>query len=441
MTGRRIGLLLAALLCLAGCGRVVDADQADICARAAPALHPDGTAIVRSAAAPARGKAIGVRLSYQAREPGRAHPFTASITCRFAAANGPERLELTGLRTADGELSPVRLMILKRWWLDTEASPLSVPSAPFFLLGPEAAYGLQQGLNALAPMALYAALATAFTLLHGLTGRIVLAIGEVAVTGGAAMLVMTGAAELFGPLALWHLVIGVLAAMATSAAWALLIGHFMLRRFRDRQNGGQGVLIASIGLALALREALTLQRSVTAGWLPPLLHASIPLAGSPAFAATITPAALVAITATGGAVGFVVMAMRASAFGRNWRAMADDPRMAALCGIAPERLISQTCLISGALAGLSGAMLVLVFGSVDAAFGLPLTLKSLAAAILGGVGSVMGAALGGLAIGLLEGLWSSAFDIAYRDVVMYALLGLALLLRPNGLTGPRRREV
>ena len=115
--------------------------------------------------------------------------------------------------------------------------------------------------------------------------------------------------------------------------------------------------------------------------------------------------------------------------------------MAALCGVSPRVMLGATCALSGALCGLAGAMLVLSYGSVSAGLGLPLTLKALAAAILGGVGSVAGAALGGIAVAALEMLWSSAFDIAYRDVVMYALLIVALAARPEGLLGAAPREV
>ncbi|WP_029006057.1 branched-chain amino acid ABC transporter permease [Azorhizobium doebereinerae] len=434
-------LAVAALGALGtGCGGVVDADQAQLCERVAPALHPDGTTVARTSVAPSGPGTVGVRLSYLARERNAA-AVPGTLTCLFAAPYGEGRLDLVGVRTVEGLMDDSQLLILKRWWLEAHAGPDSAPPVPLMALGPAPAYVLQQLLNALAPMALFAALATAFTLIHGLTGRIVLAIGEVAITGGAAMLVAAGAAQAAGPLTLVHLALAVLVAVASGALWAFAIGRFVLWRFRDRRNAGQGVLIASIGLALVLREALGLQQRGVDGWLPPLWHASLPLAGSDAFAATTTPATLAAVLATGGAVALAVAGLKFSAFGRCWRAMADDPRMAELCGVAPERLLAATCLISGGLAGLAGAMLVLVFGSVDAALGLPLTLKSLAAAILGGVGSVPGAALGGMAIGLLETLWSSAFDIAYRDVVMYALLIVALAVRPQGLFGTSPRDL
>lgn len=427
---------------LAGCGGVVDADQAELCQRVAAALHPDGTSISRAAFAPAGPGASGVRLTYVARQPDEGFSRPGALTCLFSAPSGAGRLDLASVETARGLMDDSHLFILKRWWLEPGAgADVAEAPAPWLSLPAHAAFGLQQGLNALGPAALFAALATAFTLIHGLTGRIVLAVGEIAVTGGAALLVFSTLAGRSGSLTLGHVAVGVMAAILTGALWAWAVGRYVLWPFQHRRGGGQGVLIASIGVALALSEALTLRQNGAAQWLPPLLHRSLPLAGTPAFAATTTPAHLAAVLLTGGAVAATVLLLRLTPFGRSWRAMADDPPMAALCGISPLGLLGITCALSGALCGLAGAMMVVSYGSVEAGLGLPLTLKALAAAVLGGVGSVGGAALGGLAVAALEMLWSSTFDIAYRDVVMYALLIVALVARPQGLLGAAPRDV
>lgn len=446
MSRRRPFLFALALgaICagLSGCGSVVDADQAGLCERVAAALHPDGTRLSRSAFAPAGNGASGVRLTYVAREPEEAFSRPGVVLCLFAAPAGAGRLDLTAVETADGGMDDSQLFILKRWWLDQGAGADAAQApAPWVSLPLGPAFGLQQGLNALGPAALFAALATAFTLIHGLTGRIVLAVGEIAVTGGAALLVYASLAQQSGSLTLAHVGLGILAAVLTGALWAWAMGRFVLWPFQHRRGGGQGVLIASIGLALVLREALTLRQIGAAEWLPPLLHQPVPLAGTPAFTATTTPAHLMTVVLTGGAVAAAVLLLRLTPFGRAWRAMADDPGMAALCGVSPRALLGITCAMSGALCGLAGAMMVVSFGSVDAGLGLPLTLKALAAAVLGGVGSVGGAALGGVVVAALEMLWSSAFDIAYRDVVMYALLIVALVARPQGLLGAAPRDV
>jgi branched-chain amino acid transport system permease protein len=127
--------------------------------------------------------------------------------------------------------------------------------------------------------------------------------------------------------------------------------------------------------------------------------------------------------------------MRRSRFGRAWRAYADDPKAAALFGVDGRGLLLRTLALSGAMAGLSGALVVLQYGGLGFAGGFQLGLKALVAAVLGGVGSVAGAFLGGLAIGLFETAWSMLMPIDARDIALYALLAAVLVFRPGGFFG------
>jgi branched-chain amino acid transport system permease protein len=133
-----------------------------------------------------------------------------------------------------------------------------------------------------------------------------------------------------------------------------------------------------------------------------------------------------------------------SRFGREWRAFADDPGAAALFGVAPRRLLASTFVLAGALAGLAGWVIAVYYGNVGFAMGTMLGLKALVAAVLGGIGSVPGAFLGGVLVALIEAVWSAYFDIGYRDVVVFSLLIVVFVLRPGGLlgfSGPQPREV
>ncbi len=431
---------LLALLC-AGCGSVVDVDQSRLCERVLPALLPDGTRIERVESRPAEAGSSGVTLAYFARTPEDTAARPDRITCRFAAPTGPGRLDLVGVTTIEGDLGEARLFILKRWWLEAGGVAGFPAHSALFRLPTPWAYGLQQALNALPNMAAYAALAAAFTLIHGLTGRIILAMGEIAVAGGGAMLAVAALAPATGAFTLAHLLFGLVAGTATGGLWMLTFGRLVLRRMAERRDASQAVIIASIGLALVLREAMTLAQSGAGLWLPRLVHTPVPLAGSAAFTATVTPALIGGALASGCGVAGVLALLHFSRFGRDWRAFRDDPLMASLSAVAPSRLLGATFLLAGALSGLAGASLVLVFGNLDAALGLPLTLKTLAGAILGGVGSVGGAAAGGLLVGALEGGWSSLWDIAWRDVALYGLLILGLMARPEGLFGSGTRNL
>jgi branched-chain amino acid transport system permease protein len=106
-------------------------------------------------------------------------------------------------------------------------------------------------------------------------------------------------------------------------------------------------------------------------------------------------------------------------------------------------LRSATFLLSGALAGLAGTVMVMAYGTVQPGEGLAITLKALISAVIGGIGSVPGAFMGAVIVAGIETLWSGAFDIVYRDMVIYSLLVAFLVLRPGGLlqrAAPSPRE-
>jgi branched-subunit amino acid ABC-type transport system permease component len=161
------------------------------------------------------------------------------------------------------------------------------------------------------------------------------------------------------------------------------------------------------------------------------------------FVVTVTPAALGAVAASLLAAGAVLWLMQKSRFGRAWRACADDAGAAELLGIDRGAVLLKTFALASATAGLAGYVLTVYYGSVGYAGGIVLGLKALLAAVVGGIGSVPGAFLGGLLLGGTEAAWSALFPIEFRDLAIFSLLVAMLVLRPNGLFGfaeplPRR---
>jgi len=424
--GFRFAVLLV-LLPLAGCLGSVDGEQLRLCREVLPALHPDGTVVHEIGAAPAPLGRQGVRIDYEAREPGESLRRRFA-TCGFAGSvfTG-RRLDLIAVDTDAGPLGEARLTYLKRFWLGA------------------AAYAAQQLFNAVALAASYALLATAYSLIYGLIGRINLAFGDITVVGAFGALAAVAVAAALGladPIA--GIAIALTLAAALAALWSWFTGVSIVAPLHARHRLGQPILVATVALSIAIQEFLRLSGGTHEHWFPSLFNQALPLARAGGFVVTVTPMQLIIAVAALGAAAAVLRLMARSRFGREWRAFADDPAAAALFGVAPRRLIASTFVLAGALAGLAGWVIAVYYGNIGFAMGTMLGLKALVAAVLGGIGSVSGAFLGGVLVALIEAGWSAYFEIGFRDVVVFSLLIVVFVLRPGGLlgfSGPQPREV
>jgi len=117
------------------------------------------------------------------------------------------------------------------------------------------------------------------------------------------------------------------------------------------------------------------------------------------------------------------------------RACEQDLKMASLLGVNIDRTISLTFVIGAALASVAGIMYLLYYGVIDFYIGFVAGVKAFTAAVLGGIGSLPGAMLGGLLIGLIETFWSAYFSIEYKDVAAFSILIVALIFLPTGILG------
>jgi branched-chain amino acid transport system permease protein len=438
-----IALLLAPIL--AACAAALDAEQLSLCRRAIPALHPEATEIRELRAAPATLGKQAVRIEYLAREPGGT-TGPRHLTCGFGGATfDADRFDLVAVETDEGRLGEARLLYLKRFWLADPATALDAHAAGLPELPASLAYAAQQLVSALAPCAIYALLATAYSLIYGLVGRINLAFGQIAVIGAfgaVAALTLAIVVGIVHPIA--ALAVALACAAGLSALWSAVVGRTVVAPLHARHRLGQPILVATAAVAITLEETLRLSQGARDRWMPALFNQPIPLAASGPFVVTVTPMQLGAASVALAAAVAVLVLLGRSRFGRHWRAFADDPGAAALFGVPPGRLLAATFLLAGLLAGLAGWIVAVYYGNVGFAMGTMLGLKALVAAVVGGIGSVPGAFLGGLLVGLVETLWSAYFDIGMREVVVYAILIAVFALRPGGLlgfSGPSPRDV
>jgi branched-chain amino acid transport system permease protein len=426
---------IALIALLAGCAPLLEADQARLCRMAVPAIEPpDSTIIVKLQTPFADGK--GLRVDYLAGIAGET-PSAHYAECRFLEPGRPRRSQdMTAIDTDRGPLNPYQVSILVRFWLSTPDARADDPEPLFGAQqawrGPQPLiYGLQQAINGVPLAAIYALLAAAYSLVYGLVGRINLAFGELAAAGGYAAslgVLLAAAFAPWGPVAL-----ALLLAVTTAVVFGVASGRFVFAPLH--RATGQQALVAAVGLSLFLQEFLRLTQGGRLRWINPILNEPFAVARAGDFVAAATPIAMIvgafALTAAAG----LLIAMKVTRFGKQWRAYADDPLAAELFGIDPKAIFAKTFALASAMAGLSGFVMTIFYGSVGYGASTALGLKALIAAILGGIGSVPGAFLGGLIIGGFEALWSAIFPIDYRDVAVYALLAVVLILRPGGIMG------
>jgi len=434
---RPVLLSILLVLALASCGERFDTDQQRLCRQAIPPLNPPG-ARIKIDGPDAGPRANVLRIRYLA-ETGPASARQRSIDCLFAGEDqGLQRGALIGVASDGQPMSDASFYLLRRFYLEDRKEPPADPGAADIEGLPEVsapfAYGLQQGLSALPSAAIYTLLASAYALIYGLTGRIILSFGEFAalgalssVVGVALLLSLAIATPASG------LVIAFAVAIMVCALHGFAMGRFMLRPL-SRANGQQ-ILIATIGLAIALSEYLRLAQGPDLRWLPPVFNTPWSLAHAGSFIVTATPIGL-ALGAIGLACALgLVLLIRLSAYGRSWRAVSDDARTAALFGVDARAVHDRALILACAACGMAGVIVTVIYGGMGFAGGYTLGLKALVAAILGGIGSVGGAALGGICIAIFEVVWSSTMPLEQRDIAVYALLATVLIFRPGGFFG------
>lgn len=432
----RWAILLLSFSVLSGCAWV-DAEQDSLCRRTIPALMEvsNGLRVLQSVPDGETGVGIRFWLAADARE--------HRIRCIFAGTGLEPRKRTLAHVTVDGRaIGPSALFYLADRWLASQASIAAEPppasGRPLLDdVSPEIAYRIQQLLSSLPKMGIYALLAASYALIYGLVGRINMAFGAFAALGGISAVMAIVLVENAGFRSIpYGIAAGALVAVALSGLFGMVAARTIVGPLAART--GQQALIASIGLMVALEEFMRISQGAGTVWLPPIFNVPIAVARSATYDATMTPMA-VAVAASAGAAAFTLLSyLKGSRFGRDWLAVADDPGAAELFGISATSVLVRSFAVACAMAGFAGMLIVTYYGGIGFAGGTMLGLTALVAAILGGIGSIGGAMTGGVLIGLIEAVWSSYWPIEHKDAVIFVLLSLVLILKPNGLFAGRQ---
>lgn len=306
--------------------------------------------------------------------------------------------------------------------------------------------------------AIYALIALGYTMVYGVLQLINFAHSEVFMYGTFAVawtfIFLHGTESVTWSLgqALPILLVALVAAMVLSAAIALLLERVAYRPLINKGAPKLIALISAIGASFALAEAMGL-RDRFASWVG--LEDDLESYVAPDKArdvysnpVTIDPEGLFDVggyTVTDVDLVIVVAALlmmvaldqfvRRTRFGRGIRAVAQDPESAALMGVNSTRVVQLTFLIGGLMAGAAATLYMMKIGSTRQNAGFLLGVKAFTAAVMGGIGNLRGALVGGLVLGVMENWGAAVFGSEWRDVVAFVLLVLILLVRPSGILG------
>ena len=284
----------------------------------------------------------------------------------------------------------------------------------------------------------YALIALGYTLVYGVLQLINFAHSEVFMSGGFAgyfvLRTLIGSSSPHGASSVGLVVVGIAAGAAAGGAVAFLLERVAYRPLRRHNAPRLAFLISAIGASFFLYNLAGKEFGRDSVSIPAPFNLSATV-----FTVFGAPVQTYEIVIAISAVIMLLLLDRLVAvtrLGRGIRAVAQDVDTAALMGVDIDRTISQTFVIGGLLGGAAGFLFGLSSGVVYT-MGFTPGLKAFTAAVLGGIGNVRGAVLGGLLLGVTENLGVACVQSSWRDVIAFGILVLVLLVRPTGLLGER----
>jgi branched-chain amino acid transport system permease protein len=297
-------------------------------------------------------------------------------------------------------------------------------------------YFLQQLINGLTLGSVYGLIAIGYTMVYGIIGMINFAHGDVFMIGAFQAMIMLLICGALGiswvpAILLLMLVVSVL----LTAAYGWTVERIAYRPLRGSSR--LAPLISAIGMSVLLQNYVQLLQGPRPKPVEPIIRGGFELmsAETVGFTVQLGYLQIIIIAVTVVAMGAFAFAIGSTSLGRQQRACEQDMKMASLLGVNVDRTISLTFVMGAGLAAVAGMMVTLYYGNNDFFMGFVAGIKAFTAAVLGGIGSLPGAMLGGVLIGLIEAFWSAYFTSEYKDVAAFSILVLVLIFRPTGLLG------
>jgi branched-chain amino acid transport system permease protein len=294
---------------------------------------------------------------------------------------------------------------------------------------------LQQLINGLAVGGIYALIAIGYTMVYGILFFVNFAHGDIYMLGAFCAFFVFGFLGIEvtgGEIGVSQFLIVLVPSMLACAALGVAIERFAYRPIR---NGSRlSAMISALGASIFLSNAATYLFGSQTKPMPKLFAGKYFTIGG-ATVSYIQTAVLI--------VSLVLMIslhifIKHTKLGKAIRAVSDDQRAAVLMGIDMDKVISATFAIGSALAGAAGIMVGVYYASIYPTMGSIAGIKAFTAAILGGIGNIPGAMLGGILLGIIESLGGAYISFGYRDAIAFVVLIIALCAMPTGILGKGR---
>ncbi len=294
-------------------------------------------------------------------------------------------------------------------------------------------YFIQQLLNGLTIGSTYALIAIGYTMVYGIIGMINFAHGEIYMIGSYVGFMIITALMMMG---IQTPVLLITAAFIVSILITSCYGWSIERvAYRPLRGSNRLIpLISAIGMSIFLQNLVRFAQGSRDIAMPALVQGGIAF-GPEGHAATLSYMQIIIFVMTFVSMYGLTKFISKSRMGRACRACAEDIKMANLLGIDTNTVIALTFVIGAALASIAGVLLGLYYGIINPSIGFMAGLKAFTAAVLGGIGSIPGAMIGGLILGVTEAMTSAYLSSEYKDVVAFGLLIVILLVMPTGILG------
>jgi branched-chain amino acid transport system permease protein len=291
-------------------------------------------------------------------------------------------------------------------------------------------YFIELLLGGLTRGSIYALIALGYTMVYGIVELINFAHGEIYMIGAFTALIVASVLTLYGFDSASILVLASFVAVIYSSAYGFTVEKIAYKPLRNAPR--LSPLISAIGMSIFLQNYVLLAQ--TSDFLPfPALIPDFDFMNN--YEHVFGSTELVIVLTTVIVMTFLTLFIKFTKVGRAMRATAQDKKMAMLVGINVNRIISVTFIIGSALAAIGGILIASHIGQINFYIGFIAGIKAFTAAVLGGIGSIPGAVLGGFILGWTESFATGYVSSDYEDVFAFALLVLILIFRPAGILG------